>query len=65
MKKVVVLTTGGTIASKKNEKSGLLESGVISGDELLELCDLPNEFDIDIEVESVFQKASMHITYND
>lgn len=65
MKKVVVLTTGGTIASKKNIKSGLLESGVISGDELLTLCDLPDDFDIDIEVESVFQKASMHITYND
>lgn len=65
MKKVVILTTGGTIASKKNIDSGLLESGVITGDELLKLCDLPIDFDIDIEVESVFQKASMHITYND
>lgn len=65
MKKVVVLTTGGTIASKKNMHSGLLESGVISGDELLLLCDIPNDFGIDVEVESVFQKASMHITYND
>lgn len=65
MKKVVVLTTGGTIASKKNTESGLLESGVINGDELLELCDVPSDIDVNIEVESVFQKASMHITYND
>ncbi|MFZ3578185.1 asparaginase [Virgibacillus sp. DJP39] len=65
MKKVVVLSTGGTIASKKNSDSGLLESGVINGDELLELCDIPSDIDIDIEVESVFQKASMHITYED
>ncbi|WP_404452866.1 asparaginase [Virgibacillus necropolis] len=65
MKKVVVLTTGGTIASKKNIDSGLLESGVIDGNELLELCDVPSDIGIDIEVESVFQKASMHITYPD
>ncbi|ASN05494.1 asparaginase [Virgibacillus necropolis] len=63
MKKVVVLTTGGTIASKKNSDSGLLESGVITGDELMELCDIPHG--IDIEVDSVLQKASMHITYTD
>ncbi|ASK63323.1 L-asparaginase [Virgibacillus phasianinus] len=65
MKKVVVLTTGGTIASKKNSESGLLESGVINGNELLDLCDIPSDINIDIQVESVFQKASMHITYDD
>lgn len=61
----MVLTTGGTIASKKNLESGLLESGVINGDELLDLCDIPSDINIDIQVESVFQKASMHITYQD
>ncbi|MBO8154932.1 MAG: asparaginase [Bacillaceae bacterium] len=60
MKKVVLLTTGGTIASAPNQESGKLTSGALSGEELASLCDLPD--DIDIRVESVFQKPSMHIT---
>ncbi|WP_337969916.1 asparaginase [Virgibacillus salexigens] len=62
-KKVVLIATGGTIASRKRADSGLLESGVISGEEIVELCDIPGY--IDVEVESLFQKASMHILFED
>ncbi|PLS02105.1 asparaginase [Neobacillus cucumis] len=63
MKKVVLLTTGGTIASKPNKTSGKLASGAITGEELASMCNLPNE--IEVIVESVFQKASIHITFAD
>ncbi|WP_160721388.1 asparaginase [Bacillus sp. USDA818B3_A] len=63
MKKVVLLTTGGTIASKPNKTSGKLASGAITGEELAAMCNLPNE--IEVIVESVFQKASIHITFDD
>ncbi|MEH7094757.1 asparaginase [Neobacillus vireti] len=63
MKKVVLLTTGGTIASKPNKTSGKLASGAITGEELAAMCHLPNE--IEVIVDSVFQKASIHITFDD
>ncbi|WP_026563947.1 asparaginase [Bacillus sp. UNC41MFS5] len=63
MKKVVLLTTGGTIASKTNKDSGKLASGAITGEELASMCNLPK--DIEVVVESVFQKASIHITFDD
>jgi len=63
MKKVVLLTTGGTIASKPNKTSGKLASGALTGEELASICQLPN--DIEVIVESVFQKASIHITFED
>ncbi|MCM3766541.1 asparaginase [Neobacillus niacini] len=63
MKKVVLLTTGGTIASKPNKDSGKLASGAMTGEELAAMCQLPN--DIEVIVESVFQKASIHITFED
>lgn len=63
MKKVVLLTTGGTIASKTNKKSGKLVAGELTGEELAAMCHLPDE--IEIIVESVFQKASIHITFDD
>jgi L-asparaginase len=63
MKKVVLLTTGGTIASKPNKESGKLASGAMTGEELAAMCQLPN--DIEVIVESVFQKASIHITFED
>lgn len=63
MKKVVLLTTGGTIASKPNKASGKLASGALTGEELAAMCNLPN--DIEVIVESVFQKASIHITFDD
>ncbi|EIJ78707.1 Asparaginase/glutaminase [Bacillus methanolicus PB1] len=61
MKKVALLSTGGTIASKKTE-SGLLSSGELSGEELASLCRLPS--DIEIEIHSVFQLPSMHIGFD-
>lgn len=63
MKKVVLLTTGGTIASKPNKESGKLASGALTGEELAAMCQLPNN--IEVIVESVFQKASIHITFDD
>lgn len=62
MKKVVLITTGGTIASKPNAQSGKLDSGAISGQELAEMLNLPNE--INIIVDSLFQVPSMHLTFN-
>lgn len=53
LKKVVLITTGGTIASKPKEPSGKLDSGAMSGEELAELCDLPQ--DIDVEIDSPFR----------
>ncbi|RPF55751.1 asparaginase [Aquisalibacillus elongatus] len=63
MKKVILITTGGTIASKPNENSGKLTSGAMTGEELASLCDLPNE--IQIEIDSAFQKPSAHLTSED
>lgn len=63
MKKVVLLTTGGTIASKPNKESGKLVAGELTGEELAAMCHLPDE--IEVIVESVFQKASIHITFDD
>lgn len=63
MKKVVLITTGGTIASKPHAVSGKLASGALTGEELAELCDLPQ--DIDVIIKSAFQKPSMHLTFED
>ncbi|MGG5253771.1 asparaginase [Neobacillus sp. SM06] len=63
MKKVILLTTGGTIASKPNKESGKLASGAITGEELASMCQLPEN--IEVIIESVFQKPSMHITFDD
>ncbi|CAM3716430.1 asparaginase [Alkalicoccus chagannorensis] len=62
MKKVKILTTGGTIASRKNEE-GRLEAGLYTGEELASRLGLPQ--DIHISIRSVFQKPSVHITTED
>ncbi|WP_099222274.1 asparaginase [Listeria costaricensis] len=62
MAKVALITTGGTIASKKTA-SGKLASGELSGEELVEICGLPTEIQVDIY--STFQLPSMHITMED
>lgn len=59
-KKVSLITTGGTIASREISK-GLLKSGAISGQELAELCQLP--IDIEVKVVDLFQLPSMHIGF--
>lgn len=61
VKKIVMLSTGGTIASKRNPETGLLSAGVFSGEELSNMCDLPAN--IDVEVQSVFQIPSNHMTF--
>lgn len=61
-KKVSLITTGGTIASREISK-GLLKSGAISGAELAELCQLPA--DIEVKVIDVFQLPSMHIGFDE
>ncbi|MDG5787625.1 asparaginase [Evansella sp. AB-P1] len=62
MKKVAVITTGGTIASKHNEQ-GRLHSGALTGEELKDVLELPK--DIQIDIYSMIQKPSMHITFED
>ncbi len=61
MKTVMLLTTGGTIASSRDEKTGLLVSGGLTGEKLAELCSLPSH--IKVMVESVFQIPSNHMTF--
>lgn len=58
-----MIATGGTIASDTNEKSGKLASGVLTGEEIIEKCDIPA--DIEVKVDSFFQKASMHLNFTD
>ncbi|WP_050615452.1 asparaginase [Bacillus testis] len=60
-KKITLITTGGTIASKEINK-GLLDSGAISGEELASLCDLPQGYDIHIV--DIMGVPSMHINFS-
>ncbi|MGM9949069.1 MAG: asparaginase [Lysinibacillus sp.] len=61
MKKVALITTGGTIASTRN-KENKLESGKLDGQTILSMCQLQN--DIEIELIDLFQIPSMHMTFN-
>ncbi|MET3682353.1 L-asparaginase [Alkalibacillus flavidus] len=63
MNKVVLITTGGTIASKPKHPSGKLSSGAMSGEELASLCELPDEIEVDID--SAIQKPSVHLNGQD
>lgn len=60
-KKIVVLTTGGTIASVEDTKTGLLKSGQMTGEELTRSIQLPPEYEV--VVESVFQVPSTFMTF--
>ncbi|MFJ3387758.1 asparaginase [Lysinibacillus sp. NPDC086135] len=60
-KKVVLITTGGTIASKRNT-SGKLESGVLDGNEILSMCNL--EDNIEIILIDLLHLPSMHMTFD-
>jgi L-asparaginase len=62
LKKVVLLTTGGTIASKKDLMTGMFSSGELTGEELTTKISLPNE--IEVDVNSIFQLPSMHISFD-
>ncbi|MEG0471315.1 MAG: asparaginase [Solibacillus sp.] len=59
-KKVVLITTGGTIASTRNDKNKL-ESGKLNGNAILSMCQLENE--MDIELIDLYQIPSMHMTF--
>lgn len=63
-RKVVVLTTGGTIASLPGQ-SGLNASGAMTGESLLERLALTTEMTTDVQVCSVLQKPSNAITLAD
>ncbi|QQK75990.1 asparaginase [Salicibibacter cibarius] len=60
MKKIALITTGGTIASKKTD-GGRLRAGEKSGEELVDMCDVPFE----LEIVSLFNKPSIHLGYED
>ncbi|WP_028308679.1 asparaginase [Desulfitibacter alkalitolerans] len=59
-KKVLLITTGGTIASKKDRESGQVQSGVISGYNLAAL--IPSWKDFSCKVVDLFQLPSGHLT---
>ena len=62
MKRIAIITTGGTIASKKNE-SGRLVSGAMKSEEY---CHLPGlDPSIEVTVVPLINKPSMHITIGD
>jgi len=62
--RVIVLTTGGTIASKAGG-NGLNVSGAMSGESLLERVALPQTRDCEVEVRSILQKPSNAISLDD
>lgn len=59
-KKVVLITTGGTIASQRNANNKL-ESGKLDGQAILSMCQLVDE--MTVELIDLFQIPSMHMTY--
>lgn len=64
MKKIALISTGGTIASKVNGKTGLLMAGEQTGEELLDQCDiktLGNE--AQVVVKSLFQIPSNQMSF--
>ncbi|MGJ7457700.1 asparaginase [Halomonas sp. MA07-2] len=62
--RIVVITTGGTIASRP-DASGRNRSGALQGEDLMNRVSLPVEVDIDVEVRSLLQKPSNAITLAD
>src|SRR5699024_2021424 len=57
---IVMISTGGTIASKVNPETGLLTAGLMTGDEISSMCELPNG--INLSIDSIFQIPSNHMT---
>ena len=64
MSKVVLLTTGGTIASTEDKKTGLLKAGILTGNELISINDLFLDSGVEVIVESIFQIPSNCMTFN-
>lgn len=61
MAHIKLLTTGGTIASKRDPATGLQQTGQISGEALAEKLDLHD--DINISVEEIIKVSSSAITF--
>ena len=61
MSHIKLLTTGGTIASKRDPVTGLQQTGLITGEELAEKIDLYD--DINISVEEIIKVSSSAITF--
>ena len=66
MKKVAVLSTGGTIAGIKDGLSGLVRSGKQTGEQLLAQCDAGTFYkhQIDLSVHTLFQIPSNHMNFS-
>lgn len=62
--RIVVLTTGGTIASSADD-SGRNRSGAMKGEDLMGQVSLPTDAAIDVEVRSLLQKPSNAISLDD
>lgn len=62
MSHIKLLTTGGTIASKRDPVTGLQQTGLISGEELMGKLDLHD--DIKISVEEIIKVSSSAITFD-
>lgn len=60
---IKLLTTGGTIASKRDPKTGLQKTGVISGKVLMSQLEIDDN--IEISVEEIFSKSSGALTFED
>ena len=59
-KRILLITTGGTIASKKDGETGKVKSGVVSGYNLAELISSYKDFSC--QVLDLFQLPSPHLT---
>lgn len=63
MGNVVVLTTGGTISSMRNQSTGLLRTGSINGKDLVDACEIGDG--IQVQVEEVFRIPSNQYTFHE
>lgn len=61
MKNIKIFTTGGTISSSPDNKTGLLKTGSVSGMELLESLSMKRE--INIDVQEIFSVPSNHLDF--
>lgn len=65
MKKVILLSTGGTIASIEDSETGLIMAGKQSGEALLSQCNMTyiKKYDIQVDVISIFQIPSNQMNF--
>src|SRR5699024_2056122 len=61
MTHIKLLTTGGTIASKRDPETGLQQTGVISGEELMSKLNVDDK--IKISVEEIISVSSSAMTF--